>query len=118
MNASYNSFSHYPDNAIFNSLLNDKLVNNIAPAVVPLGLPPSSLEAFIGGLAGNSPPAAIAAIPGVTPEIIGVGITALKTAYMQSFKRVYVAAAVLSAVGAISMSTACSMPNMATNFDS
>ncbi|KAK3081972.1 hypothetical protein LTS18_009553, partial [Coniosporium uncinatum] len=88
-------------NAIFNSLLNDKLVSNIAPAVVPLGLPPSSLEAFIGGLAGNSPPAAIAAIPGVTPEIIGVGITALKTAYMQSFKRVYVAAAVLSAVGAI-----------------
>jgi len=104
MDPSYSLFLPCLDNAIFNSVLKEKLVSNIAPAVVPLGLPLSSLEPFIGSLASNAPPATIAAIPGVTPEIIGAGVTALKTSFLQSFKWVYVAAAVLSAVGAIGMS--------------
>jgi hypothetical protein len=89
------------DNAIFNSTLNEKLGSGIAAAVLPLGLPPTSLEAFIGALAGQAPPAQIAAIPGVTPQIIGAGVAALKNAFLHSFKWVYVAAAVISAVSAI-----------------
>jgi hypothetical protein len=89
------------DNAIFNSALNEKLGSGIAAAVMPLGLPPTSLEAFIGALAGQAPPAQIAAIPGVTPQIIGAGVGALKDAFLNSFKWVYVAAAVISAVSAI-----------------
>lgn len=89
------------DNAIFNSTLNSKLGSGIAAAVLPLGLPPTSLEAFIGALAGEAPAAEIAAIPGVTPQIIGAGVGALKQAFLESFKWVYVAAAVISAVSAI-----------------
>lgn len=89
------------DNAIFNSKLNNKLPANIAAAVLPLGLPPTSLDPFIGALAGNAPPAQIAAIPGVTPQIIGAGIDGLHKAFQESFKSVYVAAAVISAVATI-----------------
>jgi hypothetical protein len=89
------------DNAIFNSQLNEKLASNIAQAVLPLGLPPQSLGPFIGALAGQAPPAQIAAIPGVNGRIIGAGVEALHRAFQDSFKWVYVAAAVISAVCAI-----------------
>ncbi|KIW07205.1 uncharacterized protein PV09_02070 [Verruconis gallopava] len=88
-------------NAIFNSELNSKLGSNIAAAVLPLGLPPQSLEAFIGALASEASESDIAAIPGVTPQIIGAGVAALQKAFLNSFKWVYVAAAVISAVAAI-----------------
>jgi len=85
------------DTAIFNSSISSKLGSGIAAAVVPLGFPPAGLEQFIGALAGNDQ-AALAHIPGVTPQIIGAGVHALQSAYLASFKGVWIAAAVFSGV--------------------
>jgi hypothetical protein len=73
-----------------------------------MGLPPQSLAPFIGALAGQAPPSAIAAIPGVTPQIIGAGVGALHVAFQESFRWVYIAAAVISAVCVI---TSCFLVN-------
>jgi len=86
--------------AIFNSSLSNHLGQDIAAAVVPLGFPPAQLEAFIGALAGNDQ-AALAQIPGVTPQIVGAGVHALQSAYLASFKGVWIAAAVFSGVTVI-----------------
>jgi hypothetical protein len=40
-------------------------------------------------------------IPGVTPQIIGAGVRALKTAFAASFRNVWIAAAALAAVATI-----------------
>lgn len=85
------------DTAIFNSSLSSKLGADIAAAVLPLGLPPAELPAFIGALAGQDK-AALAQLPGVTPQMIGAGVHALQTAYLASFKNVWVAAAVFAGV--------------------
>lgn len=69
---------------------------NIAAAVLPLGVPPTELEAFIGALAGNDQ-AALAQLPNVTPQIIGAGVHALQSTYLSSFKAVWIAAAAISA---------------------
>lgn len=86
--------------AIFNSSLSKHLGHDIAAAVLPLGFPPTQLEAFIGALAGNDQ-AALAQIEGVTPQIIGAGVHALQGAYLVSFRGVWIAAAVFSAVTVI-----------------
>ena len=78
--------------AIFSSKISSSLGSNIAAAVLPLGFPPQNLEAFIGALAGQDQ-AALAHIPGVTPQIIGAGVHALQEAYLSSFKPVWIAAA-------------------------
>lgn len=80
--------------AIFNSKISH-LGSNIAAAVLPLGFPPSELPGFIGALAGNDQ-AALAKIPGVTPQIIGAGVHALQTSYLSSFRGVWIAAAVIA----------------------
>lgn len=86
-----------PDTAIFNSLLSTKISENIPATVISLGLPPQSIGAFIGALTANDQ-AALAHIPGVTPEIIAAGVQTLQEAYLNSFKGVWIAAAVLSGV--------------------
>ncbi|ETN42313.1 uncharacterized protein HMPREF1541_01467 [Cyphellophora europaea CBS 101466] len=83
--------------AIFNSSISTKISSEVPAAVIPLGLPPQSVGAFIGALSANDE-AAFSEIPGVTPEIIASGIHALQEAYLQSFHRVWTAAAVLSGV--------------------
>ena len=40
-------------------------------------------------------------VPGITPQIIGAGVQALQEAYLQSFKGVWIAAAVMSGVATI-----------------
>lgn len=86
--------------AIFNTKLNSTLGSSIAAAVLPLGFPPQELEAFIGALAGQDK-AALAQLPGVTPQIIGAGVHALQTSFLESFKNVWIAAAVFSGVTVI-----------------
>lgn len=85
------------DTAIFNSLLSTKISENIPSTVISLGLPPQSIGAFIDALTTNDQ-AALAQIPGVTPEIIAAGVHTLQEAYLNSFKGVWIAAAVLSGV--------------------
>jgi hypothetical protein len=72
----------------------------IAAAVLPLGLPASSLTAFIGDLAAQNT-TALVTVPGVTPEIIGAGVGGLYEAYSLGFRFVWVAAACFTVLAAI-----------------
>jgi hypothetical protein len=65
-----------------------------------LGLSPKALGQFIAALAANDPKA-LMQVPGITPQIIGAGVQALQEAYLQSFKGVWIAAAVISGVATI-----------------
>jgi hypothetical protein len=86
--------------SIFNTALAKKLGPGIAAAVIPLGLAPENIESFITALANNDQ-ATLMTIPGVTPQIIGAGVNALKTAFAASFRNVWIAAAALSGVATI-----------------
>jgi hypothetical protein len=76
------------------------LGKDIAASVIPLGLAPQSIQPFIGALISHNDQA-LAAIEGVTPQIIGAGVHALQTSYLKAFKDVWIAAAVFSAVATI-----------------
>merc|ERR1712093_366232 len=88
-------------NAIFTGKFSANLGTKIAGAVLPLGLPASSLPAFIGALA-SSDTAALADIPGVTPQIIGAGVGGLFEAFSIGFRYVWIAAGCFTVVAAIS----------------
>ena len=89
-----------PDSSIFNTAIAKKLPAYIANAVVPLGLPLSSLGAFITALSANDQ-AALMKVPGISPQIIGAGAHGLQEAYAKSLQGVWICAAVLSAVAAL-----------------
>lgn len=90
------------NNAIFNSGVTKNVPTKIAAAVVPLGLRPSDLARFIPALMSGSP-AALAGIPGVTPEMIGAGVQALRQGYSIAFRNVWIAAACFTVPGIIGM---------------
>ena len=98
--------------AIFNAQLSSHLGNDIAAKVLPLGLPAKSLPLFIGALAANDQKA-LASIPGVTPQIIGAGVSGLQHAYLEAFRYVWVCAAVMCFVAAIG---ACFIINPKADF--
>ncbi|KAH7632551.1 major facilitator superfamily domain-containing protein [Sordaria sp. MPI-SDFR-AT-0083] len=89
--------------AIYNALFNGAmghLGDNIAKAVMPLGLPPQSVGPLIGALADHHEEL-IPKIEGVTPQIIGAGVEALKETFATGFRRVWIAAACFVALAAI-----------------
>lgn len=89
--------------AIYNSLFTDQLGHmgdNIAKAVIPQGLDPENLPAFIGALSAHNE-TALQAVPGVTMEIIGAGSAALLDTYALGFRYVWIAASCFVAIAAI-----------------
>jgi len=90
--------------AVYNAIFTAKLTSNIGPkiagAVLPLGLPASSLPQFIGGLASQNN-TLVGLTPGVTPEIIEAGVGGLFEAYSQGFRYVWISAGVFMFVSAI-----------------
>ena len=87
----------------FSNRLTKKLPADIAAAALRAGLPASSLGAFVGALAGGDT-AALSHIPGVTPKIIAAGAAALKKAYADSIRVVFIIAApfgLLACVGCL-----------------
>jgi hypothetical protein len=88
--------------AIYSTALNTRLGINlpkqIAPVVLKLGLPATSVAAFIGAL-GAGDTTAIAKVPGVTPAIIGAGLKAFKQAFADSIRVVYIIAAPFGLLG-------------------
>ncbi|KAF5561815.1 alcohol dehydrogenase 2 [Fusarium phyllophilum] len=86
--------------AILNSSLSKHLGQKIAERVVPLGLSANDLPAFVSSLANNDQ-RALAAIPGVTPQVISAGVVGLRSAYHIAFRGTWSAAAAVSAVGLI-----------------
>lgn len=81
--------------AIFSSKLADNLGPKVAEAVLPLGLPESSLPALIRDLVAHvdiSPEQ----VPGVTDEIILAGTAGMLDAYNLGFRFVWITAGVFS----------------------
>ena len=88
------------DNAIFSGKLTANLGAKIAEAVLPLGLPETSLTAFITDLAAENT-TALATVPSVNLEIIGAGVGGLDLAYSIGFRYVWVAAGCFTVLAAI-----------------
>ena len=82
-------------NAILHGALNSNLGPKISHAALSLGLPQSSLGQLIGALTSNDD-AALQRIPGITPEIIGASVAALKDAYVVGFRNIYIMTAAFS----------------------
>lgn len=86
---------------IYVAILDNKTAENTASDVVPVlvkaGLLESSVEKLLTALASGSS-SAIAAVPGVTSQILAVAGTTLKEAYSQSFKIVSLATIPFGAV--------------------
>lgn len=89
---------------IYNAVLDSKLAQNIpaeiAARVLPLGLPATSLASFIEALSSQEQQA-LESVPGVTAEIIEAGVLGLKTAYLHSFKYVWIIGAAFSGIGLV-----------------
>lgn len=88
--------------AVYNAILNAAVASNLAPkvsaAAIPLGLPPSSLGQLLGALTSNNQQA-MQQIPGITPQIIGASVVAMKEAFRIGFRNVYIMSASMTAVG-------------------
>lgn len=87
--------------AVFNSKLSANLGEDIAQAVLPLGLPESSLPALIEDLLAHitSTPDTV---PGVTEEIYIAGAGGMLDAFSVAFRFVWITAGVLACCAAIS----------------
>lgn len=85
--------------ALTNSLTS-KLPTYIAEAAAKAGLPSSSIPLFVGALASGNE-AALSTIPGVTPFIIQQGFSALRQAYADSLRLIYIIAAPFGVVACV-----------------
>ena len=99
------------NNAIFNSTLGTQIPKKIAAAVLPLGLPPTSIGGLIGALTTQNQ-ALLAKIPGVTPPIIGAAGNALLQAYSIGFRYCWISAACFCFVAVVGKSDPCPNDSM------
>lgn len=87
--------------SIFSAVLGDKmskyLPEYIAQAALRAGLPPSSLPSFVSALLSKSE-SALQAVPGVTPTVIGMAAEAIKQAYTDGIRYIYIIAAPFGAL--------------------
>lgn len=107
------------DNAIITDQLS-RMPSNIAAAVLPLGLPQSSLGQFIGLLVGHDN-AGLSQVEGVTVEIIQAGAGALLKTYSLGFRYVWIAAGSITVVAAVGKSRTqniamCGVPPLIKGF--
>ncbi|KAJ6442541.1 siderophore iron transporter [Purpureocillium lavendulum] len=90
--------------AIFSAALTDRLEPNIikyvSKAALSAGLPVSSVQPFVMALAGKDE-AALAKVPGATGPIIAAGIAALKQAFADSIRIVFIIAAPFGALACL-----------------
>jgi hypothetical protein len=90
--------------AIYGAALGPRLAVNIPgtvpPAILQAGLPLTSIASFMAALTSNDKPA-LADVAGVTPEIIAIGRKALRQAWADSLRVIYVIAASFGVVACI-----------------
>ena len=77
--------------AAFSTRIENKLPSYVATAAIGAGLSPPNVPAFIKALASQDN-AALAAVPGVNPTIIGAAVVALTQAFADSVRVVYIIA--------------------------
>ena len=78
--------------AALGTRLGENIPNYVSSAAIRAGLPKSSIGPFIEALTSNDP-VALKAVRGVTPTILGAGVTALRHAYANSLRVVFIIAA-------------------------
>ena len=90
--------------AIYAATLTDNLTSKIptyvAQAAIRAGLPASSVPAFVEDLAANNQ-AKLASIPGVTATVITQGVAALKQAYADSLRTIFIIGAPFGIIACI-----------------
>ena len=86
--------------AAFTTRIDSKLPSYIAKAATAAGLSPPNVPAFIKALTSKDD-AALAAIPGVNPTIIGAAVAALKHAFADSVRVVYIIAVPFGVIACI-----------------
>ncbi len=86
--------------AVINGRISKYVPSYVAEAAVRAGLPISSVPAFVGALASNNI-TALPQIPGVTPMVIAAGVKALKQAFADGIRAVFMIAAPFGAVACI-----------------
>lgn len=90
--------------AVYTTTLTNRLATTIPqrvpPALIEAGLPPSSVEAFIGAIAAGTTDA-LQSVPGITDQIITIGVGAYKFANSDAFKTVYLTTIAFSGVAVI-----------------
>ena len=86
--------------AAFTTRLDTKLPSYVSKAALAAGLPESSLEAFMKALTTNDT-AALGQVPDVSPTIIGAAVAALKQAFADSLRVVYLIAIPFGVVACI-----------------
>jgi len=87
-------------NAIFASGVSGNLAKKVTKAVVPLGLPETSIGPLIGALSSGNM-ALVEEVPGITPKIISAAGLAIKQAYVVGFRHVFICGAAFMAAGII-----------------
>ncbi|OAQ58550.1 siderophore iron transporter [Pochonia chlamydosporia 170] len=86
--------------AALNMRLDEYIPRYVGAAALRAGLPKTSLEAFIGALASNNA-TALRDVAGITPAVILDGTVALKNAYADGLRVVYMIAAPFGALACI-----------------
>ncbi|KAJ9633594.1 hypothetical protein H2204_006800 [Knufia peltigerae] len=86
--------------AALDNRLETKIPAYVAKAALTAGLPVASVQLFVDALAGGDN-AGLTKIPGVTSPIVAAGVAALKQAYADSLRVVYMIAAPFGAVACI-----------------
>ena len=87
-------------NAIFTHTLSTGLATKVPAAVLPLGLPPSSIGQLIGVLTSGTTNG-LSQIPGITGPIIGAGGKAILQSFVPAFRYVWVTAACFAFVAMV-----------------
>ncbi|KAG9571420.1 hypothetical protein KCU71_g224, partial [Aureobasidium melanogenum] len=87
-------------NSVYKSTNSKHLGPNIIAAVVPLGLPKTSLQALASALAANNAEA-VAKIPGMTPQIAAAAELAVKKTFLLSYRYVWIIMACFSFLGTV-----------------
>ncbi|UNI23002.1 hypothetical protein JDV02_008844 [Purpureocillium takamizusanense] len=90
--------------AVYSSAVSNRLQPNIvsyvSKAAISAGLPATSVEAFVTAIAGKDE-AALMKVPSVTPAIIAAGVAALKQAFADSIRIVFIIAAPFGAFACV-----------------
>lgn len=77
--------------AAFSTRIGDKIPSYVPAAAIAAGLPATSVEEYMQALTTNDS-AALGQVPGISPSIIAAGVAALKQAFADSVRVVYLIA--------------------------
>jgi len=85
------------NNAVIHNALDKELAKKIAAATLPLGLPSSSIPEIVQALASQNRQA-VAAVPGITPQIAQAAVRGMKRAYVIAFRNSWIVSAAFCAI--------------------